>query len=82
MRLGSWVAKAGSDYRSAGLFLHGSTIAINTILERKGAFKIANSWGTGDWNGGYRWVAYDALRTTSSVPAAGSTCSPMGCSSS
>src|SRR2546429_1797432 len=31
------VEKAGSDYRSAGLFLHGSTIAINTILERKGA---------------------------------------------
>src|SRR3979490_2250213 len=31
------VAKAGSDYRSPGLFLHGSTIAINTILERKGA---------------------------------------------
>jgi N-methylhydantoinase A len=31
------VAKAGSDYRTAGLFLHGSTIAINTILERKGA---------------------------------------------
>ncbi|HXQ83454.1 MAG TPA: hydantoinase/oxoprolinase N-terminal domain-containing protein, partial [Xanthobacteraceae bacterium] len=26
------VAKAGSDYRSAALFLHGSTIAINTIL--------------------------------------------------
>jgi N-methylhydantoinase A len=31
------VAKAGSDYKSAGLFLHGSTIAINTILERRGA---------------------------------------------
>src|SRR5215472_10030570 len=31
------VAKAGSDYKSAGLFLHGSTIAINTILERTGA---------------------------------------------
>ena len=31
------VAKAGSDYGSAGLFLHGSTIAINTILERTGA---------------------------------------------
>src|SRR5271165_3178718 len=31
------VEKAQSDYRSAGLFLHGSTIAINTILERKGA---------------------------------------------
>jgi N-methylhydantoinase A len=31
------VDKAGSDYQSAGLFLHGSTIAINTILERTGA---------------------------------------------
>jgi N-methylhydantoinase A len=31
------VEKAKSDYRSAGLFLHGSTIAINTILERTGA---------------------------------------------
>src|SRR2546423_11695816 len=31
------VAKAGSDYRAAGLFLHGSTVAINTILERTGA---------------------------------------------
>src|SRR5262245_36886538 len=31
------VEKAASDYRSAALFLHGSTIAINTILERTGA---------------------------------------------
>src|SRR5262249_5680238 len=31
------VEKTGSDYRSAALFLHGSTIAINTILERTGA---------------------------------------------
>ncbi|MGA7490104.1 MAG: hydantoinase/oxoprolinase family protein [Xanthobacteraceae bacterium] len=31
------VEKAGSDYSAAGLFLHGSTIAINTILERSGA---------------------------------------------
>ncbi len=31
------VAKAGSDYRAAALFLHGSTIAINTMLERTGA---------------------------------------------
>ena len=31
------VDKAGSDYAAARLFLHGSTIAINTILERKGA---------------------------------------------
>src|SRR5215469_2754536 len=31
------IAKGGSDYASANLFLHGSTIAINTILERTGA---------------------------------------------
>src|SRR5436305_5794809 len=31
------VVKAGSSYKSAGLFLHGSTIAINTILERTAA---------------------------------------------
>src|SRR5712691_6687740 len=31
------VEKAGSSYQAAGLFLHGSTIAINTILERTGA---------------------------------------------
>jgi N-methylhydantoinase A len=31
------VEKAGSDYAAAGLFLHGSTVAINTVLERTGA---------------------------------------------
>src|SRR5215813_1022697 len=31
------VEKTGSEYGSAGLFLHGSTVAINTILERTGA---------------------------------------------
>ncbi len=31
------VAKADTRYSSVGLFLHGSTIAINTILERTGA---------------------------------------------
>jgi N-methylhydantoinase A len=35
--ISSGVDKAGSEYRAAGLFLHGSTIAINTILERTGA---------------------------------------------
>jgi N-methylhydantoinase A len=35
--IGAGVRKAGSAYRSAGLFLHGSTIAINTIIERTGA---------------------------------------------
>ncbi|MDE0049687.1 MAG: hydantoinase/oxoprolinase family protein [Rhodospirillales bacterium] len=33
----SGVAKAGIRFTDAGLFLHGSTIAINTILERTGA---------------------------------------------
>jgi N-methylhydantoinase A len=31
------VEKAGSNYAAANLFLHGSTVAINTILERTGA---------------------------------------------
>ncbi len=35
--ISSGVDKAGSDYASATLFLHGSTVAINTMLERTGA---------------------------------------------
>ncbi len=31
------VEKAKAEFRSAGLFLHGTTIAINALLERKGA---------------------------------------------
>src|SRR5258708_31181337 len=31
------VGKAGSRFQAAGLFLHGTTVAINTILERSGA---------------------------------------------
>jgi N-methylhydantoinase A len=31
------VQKAGSGFSDAGLFLHGSTVAINTMLERSGA---------------------------------------------
>lgn len=31
------VGKAGADFASAELFLHGTTVAINTILERTGA---------------------------------------------
>jgi N-methylhydantoinase A len=34
--ISSGVEKAGSDYASASLFLHGSTVAINTMLERTG----------------------------------------------
>ncbi len=35
----------------------------------KGAFKIANSWGTGisGHNGGYVWMSYDAINRTSQV---------------
>jgi hypothetical protein len=33
----------------------------------KGALKIANSWGSGDWNGGYRWLCYDALNAKTKV---------------
>ncbi len=32
-----------------------------------GAFKIANSWGNGYGNGGFIWVAYDALNKESAV---------------
>jgi N-methylhydantoinase A len=35
--ISSGVVKAGSHYAAASLFLHGSTVAINTILERTGA---------------------------------------------
>ena len=31
------VGKAGSEFSAARLFLHGTTVAINTILERSGA---------------------------------------------
>ena len=31
------VAKAGTNFKAAKLFLHGTTVAINTLLERTGA---------------------------------------------
>ena len=36
----------------------------------KGAFRIANSWGTGWKEGGFSWMAYDALKGNSSVAGA------------
>jgi C1A family cysteine protease/PKD repeat protein len=33
----------------------------------KGAFRIANSWGTGWGEAGFAWMAYDALKNPSSV---------------
>ncbi len=35
--ISSGVAKAGAHYAGAGVFLHGSTIAVNTMIERTGA---------------------------------------------
>ncbi len=34
----------------------------------KGAFRIANSWGTGWGESGFCWMAYDALKNPSAVP--------------
>ncbi len=34
----------------------------------KGAFRIANSWGNWWKDGGFVWLAYDALRSVSAVP--------------
>ncbi len=39
----------------------------------KGAFRIANSWGTGWGEGGYVWMAYDALKNPSAVSGGPST---------
>ncbi|WP_164013863.1 Calx-beta domain-containing protein [Pyxidicoccus trucidator] len=47
----------------------------NNVVDpgEKGALRIANSWGTG-WNeGGFTWVAYDALRAVSAVTGGPST---------
>ncbi|MFP2906645.1 hypothetical protein ACLESD_16600 [Pyxidicoccus sp. 3LFB2] len=47
----------------------------NNVVDpgEKGALRIANSWGTG-WNeGGFTWVAYDALNSVSAVTGGPST---------
>ena len=36
----------------------------------RGALRVANSWGSGWKDGGFVWLAYDALRTTSAVSGA------------
>jgi hypothetical protein len=35
-----------------------------------GAFKVANSWGTSDWNAGFRWILYDAFLPVSAISGA------------
>lgn len=44
------------------------TCTVNGVT-LKGAFKVANSWGTGWQNDGCLWMMYDALNATSSYPA-------------
>ncbi len=50
-------------------------INANGIVDagEKGAFRIANSWGTGWQNAGFTWLAYDALKGVSAVSGAPST---------
>ena len=47
-----WVDQNGNDQVDAG---------------EMGAFKIANSWGEGYANGGFCWVAYDAVNKVTAV---------------
>ncbi|MBN1897348.1 MAG: chitobiase/beta-hexosaminidase C-terminal domain-containing protein [Spirochaetes bacterium] len=41
----------------------------NNIIDagEKGAFRIANSWGTGWGESGFRWFAYDAIKPVSGI---------------
>ena len=77
---GQYVVVRGSDHDSSsgGHFMtivgYDDDIEItvnNTTL--KGAFKLANSWGTAaeNHNNGYIWVAYDALNSTSNSGVSG-----------
>ncbi len=50
-------------------------INVNNVVDsgELGAFKIANSWGTGWGLSGFMWVAYDALKSVSAVSGGPST---------
>jgi PKD repeat protein len=50
-------------------------INTNGVIDpgEKGAFRIANSWGTGWKESGFCWMAYDALKNPSSVAGGPST---------
>jgi C1A family cysteine protease len=64
-------AKIGSDGHSMTIVGYDNTITCDingdgTIeSSERGAFKVANSWGTGWGNDGYIWVMYDALNLVS-----------------
>jgi hypothetical protein len=44
----------------------------NGLVEagEKGAFRVANSWGTGWKDSGFCWISFDALKAISAVPGA------------
>ena len=52
----------------------------NSLVDagEKGAFRIANSWGTSWGDGGFAWMAYDALKSISAVSGGPSTGRVMG----
>ena len=58
-----WVDINGNGYVDAG---------------EKGAFRIANSWGTGWEEAGFGWMAYDALKNPSAVIGGPSTSRVLG----
>ena len=58
-----WVDINGNGYVDAG---------------EKGAFRIANSWGTGWQEDGFAWMAYDALKNPSAVIGGPSTSRVLG----
>ncbi|HHN46108.1 MAG TPA: hypothetical protein ENN09_01585 [Planctomycetes bacterium] len=85
-----WVGQKICRYQNGYNGPHGMTIVgyndyiwcdvnENGVVDagEKGALKIANSWGTGDWNSGFRWISYDALKRNSAV-AGGPTANRAG----
>lgn len=82
---GQWIYVRNARTSPSGDITTGHTVAIvgyddsvwcdvneNNVIDtgETGAFKIANSWGTGFCNSGYAWVLYDALLATSRIKSA------------
>jgi len=53
---------------------------LNGIVDagEKGAFRIANSWGTGWGESGFAWISYDSLKSVSAVSGADNTSREAG----
>ena len=71
------VCYVGADARQSGTYQGEIVLALddkgdvngNGKVEtaEKGAFKVANSWGTNRHNDGFLWVSYDALNSVSAA---------------